>query len=128
MATTTQNILAGISFPFRAQGKGLPTAAKGTDVVKSALIVLIRTKQRSRVMRPTIGMLLHTLIFEDNGPVLQSLITREIISQVGLQLPQVDIFDIEYSPPSDQNDHKVTVNVKYMIQGVMDQTGNVPVG
>lgn len=107
---------------------GLPAAAKGVDVFRSALIVLLRSKQRSRVMRPTVGMNLHTLIFEDNGPVLQSLVTREIISQVGIQLPQIDILDIEYSPPTNGNDHKMTVNVKYMIQGIFYQTGTVPVG
>lgn len=124
----TPNVIAGISFPFRSQGMGLPAAAKGVDVFRSALIVLLRSKQRSRVMRPTVGMNLHTLIFEDNGPVLQSLVTREIISQVGIQLPQIDILDIEYSPPTNGNDHKMTVNVKYMIQGIFYQTGTVPVG
>lgn len=116
-------VLAGINFPFQNVGNGIPQSAFGTTVVRSALIVLLRTKKRGRVMNSTVGTNLHLLIFEDQGPVQRSMIIREINSCVAAQLPMVQIKNIQFS---DQD--KVTqVNVQYMIQGVLDQTGFVTI-
>src|SRR5580704_11681621 len=90
-------IIAGISFPFRNQGNGIPAPALGFDVIRSALVVLIRTKKRSRVMRPTIGMNLHRLIFENEGPILHSLIIREVLSQISTQLPMVQVTNVIFT-------------------------------
>ena len=117
------NILAGISFPFRSQGKGLPQAAFGTSVIRSALIGLLRTKKRSRVMNPNVGTNLHKLIFEDQGPITRSLMIREISSAVASQLPMVVITNIQF-----KDVNKVTqVNIQYNIQGIADQTGFVSI-
>lgn len=117
------NVLAGISFPFRTQGKGLPQSAFGTSVIRSALLGLIRTKKRSRVMNPNVGTNLHKLIFEDQGPITRSLIIREISSAIASQLPMVVITSILF-----QDINKVTqVNIKYKIQGIADQTGFVSI-
>lgn len=126
MANNT-NVIAGISFPYRLQGQGLPAAAMGIEVIRSCIIVLIRTKTRARLMRPTVGMNLHQLLFEDQGQVLQSLITREILTQLSRQIPQVDVQTITFDPPMDKN-KTVGVNVTYIVQGVMDQTGTVDIG
>jgi phage baseplate assembly protein W len=117
-------ILAGISFPFRIEGGGLPAAAKGTDVVRAALIVLLRTPKASRVMRPTLGTDIQSLIFENQGPVLRSLIQREIFSAVNDFLPQVKIRALDFV----EDEHKIQVNVQYVVQGVTDQTGFVTIG
>jgi phage baseplate assembly protein W len=122
---TTNTILAGISFPFRIQGNGLPASAMGVEVIRSALILLLRTRQRTRVMRPSVGMLLHTYIFEDNDSVLQSLITREILTQIGTQLPMVDVQDIQYTQALNNDQHNIMVNVIYIVQGIVDQTGDI---
>lgn len=113
-------VLAGISFPFRIEGEGLPKEAKGVDVIKSALIVLLRTPKGSRAMRPTLGTNLYSLLFEDVGPLLESLIQRDIFLAVGDWLPEVNILNIDVL--SDET-KKVQVNVQYAIQGVIDETG-----
>lgn len=123
MASAT-NIISGIAFPYRLQNQGIPAAAQGVDVIRYAIIVLIRTKMRSRLMRPNTGMNLHQLLFEDQGPSLQSLITREILTQLATQLPQVSVQSISFDPPTDKN-YTVGVNVRYIVQGIMDQTGTV---
>lgn len=118
------NILAGISYPFRVEGAGLPAQAFGTDVVRSALVMLLRTNRRSRVMRPELGPDLLSLIFEVNSPALADIIRREILTAVGNELPMVNIVKIDV-----YDDSKVVrVNVLYVIQGVIDETGEVLIG
>jgi phage baseplate assembly protein W len=122
----TATVLAGIAFPFQTVGQGLPQAAFGINVINSALIVLINTKKRSRVMNPTVGTNLHKLIFEDLGPTTQSLMTRELASAIGSQLPMVQINAIQYQViPS--NPKVVRVNVQYTVQGIANQTGFVTI-
>jgi len=118
------NILAGISFPYRLQGGGIPAAATGTEVVRSALIVLLRTPKRSRVMRPTLGNSFQRIIFETQGPPMRALIQRELLTSIANFLPQVVVTGLDFK----EDDHKIQVNVKYLIQGVQDQTGPVTIG
>lgn len=117
------NVIAGIAFPFQAQGQGLPKPAFGTDLIRSALIVLVRTKKRSRVMNPDVGTNLHRLIFEDEGPVLRTLILRELSSAIASQLPMVTLVSLDFK----ETGKVVQVNVKYTIQGILDQTGFVEI-
>lgn len=117
------NILAGISFPFRIEGQGLPAAAKGTEVIRSALIVLMKTGKGSRVMRPTLGNSLQRLVFEISGPPLRALITRELLNSIADNLPQVVVVALDYI----ENNTVVQVNLSYIIQGVQDETGFVTV-
>ena len=118
------NVLAGLSFPFRNFGQGIPDQAFGTDVIRSALIVLLRTKKRSRVMNPDIGTNLHYYLFEDVGPFTEALIFQEITSAVANQLPQVTVIDIQFQDINEE----IQVNLVYNVQGVTDQTGFISVG
>lgn len=116
-------VLAGISFPFRIEGAGLPQAAFGTDVVKSALVVLLRTPKGSRVFRPTLGTKLQQMIFENQGPFLQSLLQREILAAINNFLPQVVVKAMDFV----EDNHRIQVNIRYIIQGVLDSTGPVTI-
>jgi phage baseplate assembly protein W len=118
------SVLAGISWPFRIEGNGLPASAKGTEVIKSSLTVLLRTPKGCRVMRPTLGVSIQKLVFENQGPALQSMIQREILAGIANFLPQVVVRKLDFS----EDEHKIQVNVTYSVQGVTDQTGYVTIG
>lgn len=114
-------ILAGISYPYRKEGKGIPKEAKGGDVIKSDLIALLKKSKRTSVMNPTLGVGIIDLIFENMGPALRAQITRDIAMNVAQFIPQVQIMDILIS--EDENMRLVTVEVIYGYQGVIDSTG-----
>lgn len=117
------HILAGISWPFRIEDNGLPAPAKGTEVVRSALVMLMRTQKRSRVMRPTLGTALNSVLFENQGPILSALVQRQIASAISDFLPQVRIIDITIK----EIDSVLAVNVQYSVQNVRDETGFVTI-
>lgn len=116
--------LLGISWPFRIEQNGLPAPAKGVDTIRSALILLLKTRKGSRVFRPTLGTELHKLVFENQGPLLHSLVKREIFAAVSDWLPQVQIIDIVVS----ESEKVVRVNVTYSAQGIVDETGLIDIG
>jgi len=118
-ASMPPRLLAGVSWPFRIESQGLPAPAKGREVIRSALIILLKTNAGSRVRRPTLGTNLQRLLFETQGPILQSLIRREILTTVNDFLPQVTIDSILF----DENENLLRVNIVYSIQGVQDETG-----
>jgi phage baseplate assembly protein W len=115
------NNIYGISYPFRVEGAGLPAKAVGRDVIKSALITLLKTPKGSRVMRPTLGTNIHKLLFENVGPLLHPLIEREILTAIRDELPMVVVTGINMN----DDNNKVTVNIFYQVQGVSEETGAV---
>ena len=117
------NVLAGISWPFRIEDNGLPAPAYGTEVVRSALIMLLKTPQRSRVMRPTLGINLQQLLFENQGPVLSALIRQQIQTAVADFLPQVNILQIT----TQETGSTIGINIQYLIQNIRDETGFVSI-
>jgi len=75
-------------------------------------------------MRPNVGNNLQKLIFENQGPVMRSLIQREILVSINSFLPQVTVRGLDFI----ENEHAIQVNVKYTVQGVTDETGPVTIG
>lgn len=114
-------LLAGVSWPFRREGAGTPAPAKGIEVIRSALIVLLKTPKRSRVMRPTLGLNLNVLLFDDTGPVMDALIRREILQAVNNEFPMVSVLGIDIVTA----DKKVQVNITYSVMGIEEETGFV---
>lgn len=113
--------LAGVSFPFRLENNGVPAQAIGFDAIRSCLTLLLKTDKRSRVMKPALGVDLQRLMFEVQGPVLNALIREEISTAVAEFLPQVRIQDIVFR----ESGTKIYVNVRYTIQNVQDETGEI---
>lgn len=118
--------LRGISYPFRIEGAGAPASAVGVDAIKAALIGLLKTPRRSRVMRPELGNNLYSLVFENVGPLLHPLIEREILTTINNELPMVSVSQVDIT----DQERGVTVNVQYSVQGQEDETGDImiPVG
>lgn len=122
MAVLTQ--IAGIAYPYLKFGKGIPQNAVGIQVYDSALKCLLRTNQRSRVMRPTLGVILQQLIFETEGPFLQSRIAQTITEGVANWIPGMVINFVNIK----ETDTLVSVWVGYTVQNISNVVGPVPFG
>lgn len=73
-------------------------------------------------MRPELGGSIYDIIFENEGPMMESMLTREIVTLVSSQMPMIQILGISIVDEL----NIVHVNISYMIQGIQDQTGPVP--
>lgn len=72
-------------------------------------------------MRPDVGIDLNEVLFEDASPMTEEIIRDQIRRAVSEQLPQVRIVDLIV----ETEDKKLTVNLRYIVQGVLDETGAV---
>lgn len=116
--------LAGVYYPYVKYGNGIPAASSGIEVFDSALKCLLRTFQRSRVMRPTLGNIINQLIFENTGPFLQSRLTQTIVESVADAIPEMTINFVNIQ----EQDHLVSVWVGYSVQNVSYQVGPIEYG
>jgi len=117
-------VISGISFPFRTEGGGLPARARGVEVYRSAIVLLVKTIRRSRVMRPTVGVSLLDQVFENEGPLLESLIIRELTNSISTQIPDITILQITFQ----ETGKRIIVNIFYSVMGVEDKTGPIDFG
>jgi len=106
----------GISYPFRKENGQFPAMEENVDAVKSDLLGLFRTPMRSRVMRPTYGTIVDSLVFENTGPILEARIERSVKQAISIHEPRVKVNAFEI----DTQRNLVVVDVQYSVQGISD--------
>lgn len=116
--------LAGVKYPYQKYGNGTPAAASGIEVYDSALRCLLRTFQRTRVMRPELGNIINQLVFEEEGPFLRSRITQTIVESVAESIPQITINFINIT----ESDKLVNVWIGYSVQNSSSVVGPIQYG
>lgn len=92
----------GIPYPVRNNPLGLFHSQDGIDQIKSDMLVLLLTNPGERVMEPTFGTPLRTLLFEPNDQFVQTAAQNMIANSIKLWEPRVAIKQIQVltSPPS----------------------------
>jgi phage baseplate assembly protein W len=108
--------LVGISFPYRKENNQFPVVDIDVDAIKSDLILLFSTPIRSRVMRPTFGTNIHSLIFEGIDDLLLTRMSRSIIQTILNWAPNVEILDLNVETEGTT----VTFEIDYEVKGLRD--------
>lgn len=103
----------GILFPFQKGPQGAPRGASGIELIKSNLSQLLSTKPGERVMRPTYGLFLDRLVFEQDPAVVAAIAKREILTKVGQFEPRAQIVDIQVQA----RDHTASIQVEFEFAG-----------
>lgn len=88
-------IFKGIPYPIRKSPLGFLYSQDGINQIKSDMLVLLLTNPGERVMNPTFGTPLRTLIFEPNDVKLQSLAKNMIVNSIKKWEPRIAITAIE---------------------------------
>lgn len=107
---------AGIGFPYRNEGKGIPFEVKGVDVVHAAFRALLHKRKRTSVMDPNLGLNVHSYVFDSTGPLLRAKIQRDIAVNTAEYVPQVNLLAIDVF----EDGNKVMVNITYSVQGIVN--------
>lgn len=87
----------GIPYPIRKTPHGFLYPQGGIDQVKSDMLILLLTNPGERVMEPTYGTPLRTLLFEPNDLTLQIRARNMIIASIQKWEPRIKIDDIQVS-------------------------------
>ena len=135
--------ILGAPFPIVKDALGLLKTVTGTPAVKGDLLQLLLTNPGERVMLPTFGTPLRTLVFEQNTDVLAARARELIIAAIRDWEPRVTILELtvensgtnaSLSPNDDktESEHILTIKIKFTIpenvQAVDDLVVQLPLG
>lgn len=123
MTATQRRLGSGWAFPVRPDvvGGGL-TYRSGAEKVREAILVVLRTEQGERVMRPTFGAGLHRFRAEPNTVATRARIVRDVTVAVETWEPRVRLREVS-AEPGDDDPSLVLLTVRY--EHVRDSTDAV---
>jgi phage baseplate assembly protein W len=114
-----KNISIGISLPFNASGI-FPKTYSTKEQIKSNLINLLLTYKGERIENPEFGADLPRLLFEPISEDTFFKIQSQILTNVGIYIPEVTILNIEINPDTDRNTILIKIEYKLNISGQQD--------
>lgn len=119
-----QNVVIGVSLPFNKPfNKTFSTAVQ----LKSNLINLILTNKGERVFNPQFGTNLRSILFEGINDTSETLIREQIVDNVNLFIPQIDVQNVSILQYPDT--HLITISVTYVILiNKQQNTINIQIG
>lgn len=135
--------ILGCPYPIVKNPLGLLKTANGTSAIKSDLLQLLLTNPGERVMLPTFGVPLRSLLFEPNTSDLATKVKQLIIAAIKDWEPRVTVMSLEVensgtnatlAPEDDksQNEHILSIKIVFAIpddvQAVDSITLQLPIG
>jgi phage baseplate assembly protein W len=114
-----KNISIGISLPFNASGV-FPKTYSTKEQIKSNLINLLLTYKGERIENPEFGADLPRLLFEPISDNTFFKIEDQILTNVGIYIPEITILNIEINPDTDNNTILIKIDYKLNISGQQD--------
>lgn len=91
----------GLPYPTTPNPQGYWYSQSGIDQIKSDMLVLLLTNPGERVMLPTFGTPLNTLLFEPNDPATALKARQMIIKSISDWEPRVAVTNIEVTTNAD---------------------------
>jgi phage baseplate assembly protein W len=121
-----KNIAIGVSLPFGLCGTDqlFNKTYNTKDQIKSNLINVLLTNRGERILNPSFGSNLKTLLFEPLTEIIKADIKNTILSTVNIYVPEVTITNINIDDSNyqiDTNTISVTINYRLNISGTSDQ-------
>lgn len=85
----------GAPYPIVKNARGLLRTQKGTNQIKSDLLVLLLTEPGERVMLPEFGTPLKKFFFEPNDPALEEKVKEVISNSIKTWEPRIAVSQIQ---------------------------------
>lgn len=103
----------GLTVPIIKKARGYFQTSNSRDVIRSDMHLLLTTSVGERVMLPTYGSRLPSLIFEPNDAVTRSLIQQVVAEDLQKWEPRINATNISISFSDDG--HQLSVAIAYNI-------------
>jgi len=111
----------GLAFPLRLAGGRIGMNAYESQVAQSILLIL-RTGQGERVMRPEFGAGMEALAFEPMTPVTAALVEHRVRDALARLEPRIDVLQVSVTP--DQANGTLLTSIDYRVR-LTDRVGNL---
>ena len=114
----------GAPYPIVRHARGLLRTQDGIEQIKSDLLALLLTNPGERVMLPTFGTPLNSLIFEPNDSVISKAARDMVINSISTWEPRIAVQEIEVGvPPLDElsvfdepnnQEHVLSIKIRFV--------------
>jgi phage baseplate assembly protein W len=108
----------GIHYPLQISTTGGIGQTAGTDKIEESLRIILGTQYGERVMRPTFGCNLRSLVFAPNNETTASLARYYVQEGVRQWEPRIDLLDVVVE--SDNRNGRLLINVQYRVKATQD--------
>jgi hypothetical protein len=102
----------GAPYPIAKHPRGLLHTISGVDVLKADLLSLLLTNPGERVMLPTFGTPLNTLMFEPNDEEIINQAEEMILNAIKLWEPRVVVQNITLEITNDPNSMESSLHLE----------------
>jgi len=92
------------------------------ESVYQSLFNIVNTEKRERLFQPTLGVTLENALFEIMDEFTAAEVRHNVLEQVGLQDPRVDVDWHKTEILMQTNEHKYKITLAFSIAGLENET------
>ncbi len=104
----------GWKTPLQINARGGIAKTGGEQKIKESIITILGTAEGERVMRPTFGSKLHTLVFEPNNQITLELARHYATEALTLWEPRIEVSNVIVK--SEPGHGRILIEVAYRIR------------
>lgn len=108
----------GAAYPLGIGAAGGVVEAAGQDKIEQSIRIILGTQHGQRVMRPTFGCNLQSLVFAPNSAATANLARYLVESGLRLWEPRIDVSEIDVS--NDYQRDALAITVGYRVKGTQE--------
>jgi phage baseplate assembly protein W len=121
---TNEIIGRGWAFPPRIGAYGVALTNDNNEI-EQAIRIILTTPIGQRVMRPTFGSRLYTLVFEPNNSHTAAQARRYVEEALAMWEPRINVKDVKVSADIDPHDwknsgHQLLIQIDYEVKNTND--------
>ena len=110
----------GWVFPPHIGPQGGIALTHERNEIDQAITIILSTAPGERVMRPTFGCRLHTLVFAPNNSHTAAQARRYVEEALGMWEPRINVLEVDVRPDGDQA-HALVIEIRYEIKTTHDR-------
>jgi hypothetical protein len=118
MTINTDILGRGFGFPLRTNPHGGIQAAQGAQKVRDSIVMILGTQYGERIMRPTFGCNLRSLVFAPNNAATANL-ARHYVEE-GLTRWEPRILLDEVRVEHDRSANRLLIHVRYRLKATYE--------
>jgi len=103
---------------FKTGAKSFPENVEDAALIRQSILNILLTERGERLMRPTFGSGLLSRVFNNNDPILESVLQAEVFTAIGKWEPRAIVQGVE----TERNDSTVTVTVSFVVASTREQS------
>ena len=108
----------GISFPVALDPTGAIQLSSGQANIQQSIYVILGTRHGERVMRPTFGCNLKSLVFAPNNQQTAALARQYVLDGLQQWEPRITVHSVTVTPsPADS---QLLINISYSLKPSLD--------